>query len=110
MDLVWAGDRPARPASQIFPLPTKYSGESAQEKTGRLRQELAKRKVHAMVITMLDEVAWLFNLRGADIEFNPGMWPRVTTCANQLSILRSLLCVRHCDPGQRYALRQSRAN
>ncbi|KZP17479.1 putative Xaa-Pro aminopeptidase P [Athelia psychrophila] len=71
VDLVWAGDRPARPASQIFPLPTKYSGESAQEKTGRLRQELAKQKAHAMVITMLDEVAWLFNLRGADIEFNP---------------------------------------
>jgi Xaa-Pro aminopeptidase len=27
-----------------------------------------------MVVTMLDEVAWLFNMRGSDIEFNPGMY------------------------------------
>ena len=37
----------------------------------RVRQELEKQKARALVVAMLDEVAWLFNLRGADIEFNP---------------------------------------
>ena len=72
VDLVWSKDRPARPASKIFPLPEKYSGESAQDKIGRVREELKKQKANAMIVTMLDEVAWLFNLRGADIDFNPG--------------------------------------
>lgn len=73
VDVVWSQDRPERPKSKVFPLETKYSGESAQEKIRRLREELANKKVKAMVVTMLDEVAWLFNLRGADIDFNPGM-------------------------------------
>ncbi len=36
-----------------------------------MRQELEKQKARALVVAMLDEVAWLFNLRGADIDFNP---------------------------------------
>ena len=37
-----------------------------------MRDELEKKKAKAIVVTMLDEVAWLFNLRGSDIDFNPG--------------------------------------
>ena len=37
----------------------------------RVRKELEKQKARALVVAMLDEVAWLFNLRGADIDFNP---------------------------------------
>lgn len=70
VDLVWT-DRPARPASKVFPLDTKYSGEHHLEKIGRLRQELKKNGYKLMVVNMLDEVAWLFNLRGADIDYNP---------------------------------------
>ena len=73
VDIVWAEERPARPSNKVFPLDAKYAGESAQDKIGRLRAELTKQKAHAMVITMLDEVAWLFNLRGSDIDYNPGM-------------------------------------
>jgi Xaa-Pro aminopeptidase len=36
-----------------------------------VRQELEKQKARALVVTMLDEVAWLFNLRASDIDFNP---------------------------------------
>jgi Xaa-Pro aminopeptidase len=39
---------------------------------------LNKKKVKAMVISLLDEVAWLFNLRGADIDFNPGQYSQST--------------------------------
>ncbi|KAG8895054.1 hypothetical protein FRB99_000792, partial [Tulasnella sp. 403] len=71
VDLVWAGSRPSRPANKVFPLAVKYSGQSSEEKISKLRQELAKQKAAAMVVNMLDEVAWLFNLRGSDIDFNP---------------------------------------
>lgn len=43
----------------------------------KIREELVKKKAKAVVVTMLDEVAWLFNLRGSDIDFNPGMWLHV---------------------------------
>lgn len=71
VDLIWT-DRPARPASKVFPLDTKYSGEHHLGKIARLREELRKGKYKLMVINMLDEIAWLLNLRGGDIEFNPG--------------------------------------
>jgi len=35
---------------------------------------MKKKKAKAVVVTMLDEVAWLFNLRGSDIDYNPGEW------------------------------------
>ncbi|CAL1708592.1 unnamed protein product [Somion occarium] len=70
VDFIWE-DRPPRPANKVFPLDVKYSGESHQDKLKRLREELNKKPYKAMVVNMLDEVAWLFNLRGSDIDFNP---------------------------------------
>lgn len=70
VDQIW-DDRPARPSNPIFPLPLAYAGEPHTAKLARLRDELKARKSKALVVSMLDEVAWLFNLRGSDIEFNP---------------------------------------
>ena len=44
---------------------------SWQEKVGKLREELKENKFDATVITALDEIAWLFNLRGNDVPYNP---------------------------------------
>ena len=44
-----------------------------------MREELEKKKAKAIVVTMLDEVAWLFNLRGSDIDFNPGELGKVSS-------------------------------
>lgn len=71
VDKVWGSDRPARPKSHVFPLEIKYSGELHTDKLSKLRDGLRKKEVQALIVTMLDEVAWLFNLRGADIDFNP---------------------------------------
>ncbi|TFK49276.1 Creatinase/aminopeptidase [Heliocybe sulcata] len=71
VDQVWGNDRPKRPASKVFPLKLKYSGQSHHDKIKQVRQELAKKKAQAIVVSMLDEVAWLFNLRGSDIDYNP---------------------------------------
>jgi Xaa-Pro aminopeptidase len=55
----------------VFSLDIKYAGQGHTDKLGIVRQELEKQKARALVVTMLDEVAWLFNLRGSDIDFNP---------------------------------------
>ncbi|KZS97160.1 Creatinase/aminopeptidase, partial [Sistotremastrum niveocremeum HHB9708] len=71
VDQVWGSSRPARTLNPIVPLDVKFSGRSTEDKLKDLRDELKKKKVTAMAVTMLDEVAWLLNLRGSDIDFNP---------------------------------------
>ncbi|KAH7882315.1 peptidase M24, structural domain-containing protein [Phlebopus sp. FC_14] len=71
VDIVWSSSRPQRPKNKVFALDVKYSGESMSEKLQRVREDMAKKNAAAMAVTLLDEVAWLFNLRGSDIDFNP---------------------------------------
>lgn len=47
------------------------TGKPFEEKLTELRKELTEKKSSGMVVSMLDEVAWLFNLRGSDIDYNP---------------------------------------
>ncbi|KAG0308876.1 hypothetical protein BGZ98_006374 [Dissophora globulifera] len=70
VDLAWQ-DRPARPASKLLILSTKTSGQSHTEKIQQLRKTLEKKGVAGFVVSGLDEIAWLFNLRGADVHCNP---------------------------------------
>ncbi|TRY97835.1 hypothetical protein DNTS_014967 [Danionella cerebrum] len=70
IDVVWQ-DRPARPCSKLTSLGLKYTGLTWQDKIQTLRGKMADRKVSWFVVTALDEIAWLFNLRGSDIEYNP---------------------------------------
>lgn len=71
VDIVWGSARPTRPKNSVFALDVKYAGHAHVDKLAGVREELEKQKGRALVVTMLDEVAWLFNLRGTDIEFNP---------------------------------------
>eukprot|EP00052_Salpingoeca_macrocollata_P021312 m.182224 g.182224 ORF g.182224 m.182224 type:complete len:650 (-) comp21500_c0_seq2:105-2054(-) len=72
VDQVWAQHHRPQPSLQtIFPLEMKYAGESVQDKLARVRQSMEQQKCSCLVVSQLDEVAWLFNLRGADVPFNP---------------------------------------
>ena len=71
VDIVWGADRPPRPKNEVFVLAEKYSGKNFQSKLEDLRKELNKKKAAGIIISMLDESAWLFNLRGSDIPYNP---------------------------------------
>ncbi|PNP49929.1 hypothetical protein THARTR1_09260 [Trichoderma harzianum] len=71
VDAVWGGERPARPQQRITVLSEKFAGKSVQGKLSDLVSELEKKKSPGVFISMLDEVAWLFNLRGNDIPYNP---------------------------------------
>lgn len=71
IDEVWGSDRPARPSQPVFVQPNEYAGQSVADKLVSLRAELAKFNSLGLYVTMLDEIAYLFNLRGSDIPFNP---------------------------------------
>lgn len=60
-----------RPCNKLIKLPTEISGKEWTVKVEELRTELRKKKAGAFILTALDEVAWLLNLRGSDIAFNP---------------------------------------
>ncbi|RXN33656.1 xaa-Pro aminopeptidase 1 isoform X2 [Labeo rohita] len=70
IDAIWE-DRPARPSTKLISLSLKYTGLTWQDKITALRGKMAERKISWFVVTALDEIAWLFNLRGSDIEYNP---------------------------------------
>jgi Xaa-Pro aminopeptidase len=64
VDLVWGAERPTRPSEKVIVQPVEYSGKSFDEKIEDLRKELEKKKSLGFVVSMLDETAWLLNLRG----------------------------------------------
>ena len=70
VDQIWS-KRPSRPTEKVIVLSEKYAGRSFADKLTELRKEIAKKKAAGMVVSMLDEIAWLFNLRGNDIPYNP---------------------------------------
>ena len=69
-DALWK-ERPSVPLSVAQIMPLDVVGESAASKIARLRETFGKEGVDGMVVTMLDEVAWITNLRGNDVEYNP---------------------------------------
>ena len=71
VDLVWGKERPARPSEKVIVQPDELAGEPVTNKLTKLRQELEKKRSPGFLVSMLDEIAWLFNLRGNDIPFNP---------------------------------------
>lgn len=69
-DELWEG-RPSLPLGKAVIMPEDVAGESAMSKLARLRSALKAEEVEGMLVTMLDEVAWLTNIRGSDVEYNP---------------------------------------
>ena len=68
---VWGEDRPAISGEPVFVLEEKYAGESVANKLSRVREVMKDNGATVHVIASLDDVAWLTNLRGNDIEFYP---------------------------------------
>jgi Xaa-Pro aminopeptidase len=62
------GSRPALPNAEVYPYEFKYTGEEAKDKIERLRKRTGGQ---ANLITRLDSVAWLYNVRGMDIPMIP---------------------------------------
>ena len=94
VDVAWAQDpahpHPPRPDNTVFPLELQWTGATWQQKVefinhsafvvetaifcpqvSRVREMMEESDASMLVVSALDDVAWLFNLRGSDISFNP---------------------------------------
>lgn len=71
VDVAWGTEKPPFPCGSVREHALIYAGTSAQEKMREVRQKMKQQGADALVVTMLDEVAWLFNIRGNDVECNP---------------------------------------
>ncbi len=67
---IWT-DRPVRSAKNVWRLEEAYAGESTASKLERLREEMKKQGATVQILSELDFVAWLYNMRGGDIEHFP---------------------------------------
>lgn len=70
LDAIWK-DRPAVPQTPIVSLEASQTGLSREEKFSWARQFLENEGCEGMLLTSLDEIAWMLNVRASDIEYNP---------------------------------------
>ena len=70
IDKIWK-DRPAFPSGKAFLHPVKYAGLGRKEKFENIRNEMEKKGVDYHLFASLDDLAWIFNIRGNDVECNP---------------------------------------
>ncbi|KAG8481627.1 hypothetical protein CXB51_026475 [Gossypium anomalum] len=70
VDEVWKNQPPAE-TNPVIVHPLEFAGRSVAEKLKDLREKLAIEKACGIIITALDEVAWLYNIRGSDVSYCP---------------------------------------
>lgn len=67
---IWT-DRPALSCVPVMELDVKWCGKSRARKLQELRDTMAEKKADVFLLTSLDDIAWLLNIRGGDVECNP---------------------------------------
>lgn len=70
IDDIWEG-RPPLSEKPAFLLDLKYAGETVGKKLERVRETMKEQGADALVITSLDDIGWLLNIRGNDVEYFP---------------------------------------
>ena len=71
---IWTEGRPAIPSDKLYPYSADFAGETVESKLARMREIVNSKSSHskwALIISALDEIAWLLNIRGNDVEYNP---------------------------------------
>ncbi len=69
-DEIWP-DRPSRPANEAYVHDESIAGETVDSKITRTLQAVEQAGANSILLTALDEIAWLFNLRGTDVAYTP---------------------------------------
>jgi len=85
IDELW-DQRPAPSNFPLIPHPLRYSGKSSQKKITEIRKKIEEKNASVLVISALDEVAWLLNLRGSDIPYNPVFFAYVVITTNDVIV------------------------
>jgi len=67
---IWK-DRPALPAGEIWVVPQTVAGESVESKLSKVKTTMEKNGADSFFLSKLDDIMWLLNIRGCDVECNP---------------------------------------
>ena len=70
VDLIWQ-ERPPISTEPVRELDVTYTGRSREEKISDVREKMREEKTDVLLLTALDEIAWLLNLRGNDVAYTP---------------------------------------
>lgn len=70
LDGIWEG-RPALSEAPVWQLTMEQTGASIEEKIGRIRAKMYEYGATVHVVTTLDEISWIFNMRADDVEYTP---------------------------------------
>jgi len=69
-DEIWK-DRPQRPAETAYIIGTEFTGEAYLKKIARVRSAMEENGCQYLFLNKLDDIMWLFNMRGNDVDYNP---------------------------------------
>lgn len=70
LDEIWK-DRPSLPCELVYTLGVNTTGEATKDKIQRVREDLKLKNIDSHLISSLDDIAWLLNIRGTDVKCNP---------------------------------------
>jgi len=68
---LWTDNRAPIPTGLLYAYDIKYAGQNVADKLSIVRQQMANQRADILITSALDEIAWLLNIRGTDVEFNP---------------------------------------
>ncbi|SFH02180.1 aminopeptidase P family protein [Pedobacter insulae] len=82
---IWK-DRPALPTEPAFLISEEFTGQSTKEKLNLIRAVMKQYHVQHHLISSLDDIAWIFNLRGKDVNYNPVVLSFALIAENQATL------------------------
>jgi len=71
---LWTENRPPIPQDKLYPYAADFAGETVESKLARIREIVNRQSSNrqwTLIVSALDEIAWLLNIRGNDVEYNP---------------------------------------
>ncbi|MCQ2347830.1 MAG: aminopeptidase P family protein [Paludibacteraceae bacterium] len=68
---IWTENRPPIPMNPLYTYSDQFAGASVPSKLARLREALREKRCDALVVAELDEIGWLLNIRGTDVDYTP---------------------------------------
>ena len=83
---LWTEARPAIPQYPFYEYEEQYAGESVASKLQRVREAIQAKGANAIVISELDEIGWLLNIRGKDVDYTPCVIAYVVVDMNQCAL------------------------
>jgi Xaa-Pro aminopeptidase len=87
VEQIWT-DRPSIPDNEIFVHELQYAGKSRVEKINDIRSKMKQKNVDTHVVATLDDLCWIFNIRGKDVAFNP-----VAVCYGIITLQKAQLYI-----------------